>query len=172
MVAATGATASPYLSGYVVLVLVAGLFASGRMVLLSIAGSIVVLLFLAISDLELSRPDGAMLTTLGTVFALVGSTSSLLVTRQRRWMRRVERRLHSSRRHASRQRTDARTDSLTGLGNRRAFDDDLATALVDQRVNGLLLAMVDVDRLKTVNDTLGHPAGDRVLQAIAAGLRS
>lgn len=80
--------------------------------------------------------------------------------------------LSSSRRGTSLRRTEAFTDALTGLGNRRAFDRDPAAALVDRRAHGLLLAMVDVDGLKTVNDTLGHPVGDRVLQVIAAALRS
>ncbi len=170
--AATGTITSPYLSGYVVLILAAGLFASWHTVLISVAVSIIGLLWLAVVDIDLSGSDAAMIATLGTVFTLVGSTTSLLAAHQRHRMRRVERRLHSSWREASRQRGDARTDSLTGLGNRRAFDGDLATALADRRASGLLLAMVDVDGLKTVNDTLGHPAGDRLLQAVATALRS
>ncbi len=63
-------------------------------------------------------------------------------------------------------------DPLTGLGNRRAFDADLAAALADRRRSGgPLLALLDVDGLKAWNDAFGHPAGDRALQAVAAALR-
>jgi diguanylate cyclase (GGDEF)-like protein len=170
--AVTGTIESPYLSGYVVLVLAAGLFATAPILLMTVLGSIAGLLVLAAVDLEFNGSDAATMSTLGTVLTLVGSTSSLLVTRLRHRMRRVEQRLHSSRRHASRQWVNARTDSLTGLGNRRAFDDDLVAALVDRRIDMLILAMVDVDGLKTVNDTLGHPMGDRLIQAMATDLRA
>ncbi|MDR3515284.1 MAG: diguanylate cyclase [Azospirillaceae bacterium] len=62
----------------------------------------------------------------------------------------------------------ATTDGLTGLANRRHFDDTLRTAyhrLV--RSNGLLsLVMADVDHFKSFNDTYGHPAGDYGLWSI------
>lgn len=57
-------------------------------------------------------------------------------------------------------------DALSGLPNRRALDEALA------RVSGdFALAMVDVDHFKQFNDTHGHAAGDRVLQAVAQQLR-
>lgn len=171
--ATTGAIASPYLSGYVALVLAAALFASRRMTFMTLAVTFFGLLVVAVADRHLTGQDIAMLATEGTVCVLVGLTTSLLASRQRHDLRRAERRLHRSRRESSLRRTEALIDHLTGLGNRRAFDNDLAAVLVDRRrANGLLLAMVDVDGLKAVNDTLGHPAGDRVLQAIAAALRS
>lgn len=62
-------------------------------------------------------------------------------------------------------------DPLTGLANRRRFDEALAeTALrVGERVAVLV---VDVDRFKVVNDTAGHPVGDVVLQRVAEAVRS
>jgi diguanylate cyclase (GGDEF)-like protein len=170
--AATGTIASPYLSGFVALVLAAALFASWRTVLLTLTVTILGLLALAAVDLDLSGSDAAGIVSLGMICALVGSTSSLLAAGQRHQLRRAERRLRLSQRQASLRQTEALTDPLTGVGNRRAFDHDLAAALIDRRANGLLLVMVDVDGLKMVNDTLGHPVGDRVLQAIAGALRS
>jgi diguanylate cyclase (GGDEF)-like protein len=63
----------------------------------------------------------------------------------------------------------AETDVLTGVGNRRRFDRVLAllTSAGDRRVSVLL---VDVDKLKQVNDTHGHGMGDCALRAIASVL--
>ncbi len=61
------------------------------------------------------------------------------------------------------------TDALTGLRNRRKFEHDLAHELliVERRSIPLSLLVIDVDHFKQVNDTHGHAAGDRVLQAVA-----
>jgi diguanylate cyclase (GGDEF)-like protein len=67
----------------------------------------------------------------------------------------------------------ASQDSLTGLKNRRRFEEDLRTELARSHrygVTGALL-MLDLDHFKQVNDTLGHPAGDRVIADIATVLR-
>ncbi len=170
---ATGATDSPYLAGYVALVLVAALFASRRMTFLTLGVTVGGLLTLALVDRTPSGEDIADLITVATVCVLVGFTTSLLASRQRRDLRRAEQRLGRSRRQSALRRNEAHLDPLTGLGNRRAFDTDLGAALAERRRNdGLLLAMVDADGLKGVNDTFGHPAGDRALQAIAAALRA
>ncbi|MBS0571023.1 MAG: diguanylate cyclase [Proteobacteria bacterium] len=67
----------------------------------------------------------------------------------------------------------ARTDMLTGLSNRRDFDERLEQALARRRSarHPLALMMIDLDRFKEINDTLGHLAGDTVLKAVAARLR-
>jgi diguanylate cyclase (GGDEF)-like protein/PAS domain S-box-containing protein len=64
----------------------------------------------------------------------------------------------------------ARTDQLTGLANRRTWDDELPRELARARRNGepLSLAILDLDRFKSYNDTYGHPAGDRLLRGAAA----
>ncbi len=170
---ATGALASPYLAGYVALVLAAALFASRRMALVTLGVTVLGLLVVALADPTPSGTNVTALVTVVTVCVLVGVTTSRLASRQRHDLRRADQRLRRSRREASLRLSEARIDPLTGLANRRAFDTDLAAALADRRrTDGLLLAMVDVDGLKGVNDTFGHPAGDRALQATAAALRS
>ncbi|MFY3383602.1 GGDEF domain-containing protein [Paracidovorax sp. MALMAid1276] len=64
----------------------------------------------------------------------------------------------------------ADVDELTGLPNRRAMERDLGAALDEARATGrgFTLAMVDVDHFKRVNDELGHPFGDVVLETLAA----
>jgi diguanylate cyclase (GGDEF)-like protein len=68
----------------------------------------------------------------------------------------------------------ASQDPLTGLKNRRRFEEDLRAELARSHRYGVAgaLLMLDLDHFKQVNDTLGHPAGDRVLGEIAAVLRS
>lgn len=67
----------------------------------------------------------------------------------------------------------ALTDPLTGLGNQRHFRERLQQELENAESNGrpLALCLLDVDHLKRVNDTYGHPAGDRLLELIGGCLR-
>jgi len=66
-----------------------------------------------------------------------------------------------------------RLDALTGLGNRRAFDEALGREIAVARRTGapLAIALGDIDSFKGINDRLGHTEGDRVLQDVAAALR-
>ncbi len=67
----------------------------------------------------------------------------------------------------------ARTDALTSLPNRRAFDDFMKQqgALCQRNRTRYGLIHVDVDHFKQLNDRWGHPAGDDVLKAVAAAIR-
>src|ERR1700733_8661806 len=68
-------------------------------------------------------------------------------------------------------RSEARTDALTGLRNRRALTTDLANAIVQASDSEeLLLVMFDLDGFKQYNDTFGHPAGDAMLQRLGGRL--
>ncbi|MGZ8178574.1 diguanylate cyclase domain-containing protein [Williamsia sp. SKLECPSW1] len=80
------------------------------------------------------------------------------VTRQRR----VEHRL----------RVAAATDDLTGLPNRRSFNDQLERHFTRARRNGTCFGvlLVDVDDMKAINDTYGHAAGDALLRGVALRL--
>jgi len=63
-------------------------------------------------------------------------------------------------------------DALTGLANRRQFEIALAREIdrVARAGEPALVLMIDIDHFKRVNDSRGHPAGDRVLQAVALRL--
>jgi diguanylate cyclase len=62
-------------------------------------------------------------------------------------------------------------DSLTGLFNRRAFDDRMASAFAKYRkLGGCALILADIDHFKRFNDTYGHPVGDKVLTAVGQSL--
>ena len=64
----------------------------------------------------------------------------------------------------------AATDQLTGLANRRTFEDAAAAMVREGRE--FVVALGDLDHFKEVNDTYGHDAGDRALRAAALALRS
>jgi diguanylate cyclase (GGDEF)-like protein len=86
--------------------------------------------------------------------------------------RRANARLEEEARHLA---SEARTDRLTGLPNRAAFDE-LLGGLVARRIEedlplGLGLILLDLDHFKAVNDTYGHAAGDEVLRGIGRVLR-
>jgi diguanylate cyclase (GGDEF)-like protein len=103
------------------------------------------------------------------VFALVSVLGALLVVllvrshADRVRLRTVSEKLEQT----------ARTDSLTGLLNRRALTDELTRALARSRRHGepLSVLMIDLDRFKDTNDRFGHEAGDRVLCALADCMR-
>jgi len=67
----------------------------------------------------------------------------------------------------------AHYDSLTGLPNRALLRDRLGQAMNDARRRGAKLAVMylDLDRFKTVNDSLGHETGDKLLKAVSTRLR-
>jgi diguanylate cyclase (GGDEF)-like protein/PAS domain S-box-containing protein len=67
-------------------------------------------------------------------------------------------------------RVFAERDALTGLMNRRRFEEALAEHLADRRAAGGALLLLDLDHFKFVNDSFGHAAGDDLVRAIATGL--
>ncbi|MGN7160527.1 diguanylate cyclase domain-containing protein [Sphingomonas sp. SAFR-052] len=68
----------------------------------------------------------------------------------------------------------ARTDELTGIPTRRAFNEELEQALdaANQSGESFAIVIVDLDRFKEVNDRLGHLAGDEVLRVMTTKLQS
>jgi diguanylate cyclase (GGDEF)-like protein len=66
----------------------------------------------------------------------------------------------------------SRTDELTGLANRRAFEDEVQrrVASLERHDGAGSLLLLDLDHFKSLNDTLGHAAGDSALRALASKL--
>jgi diguanylate cyclase (GGDEF)-like protein len=94
--------------------------------------------------------------------------TALVAVRQYVAFRENARLLRDKRATERRLRHQATHDGLTGLANRGLFRDRLTVALLDGEATVLL---VDLDDFKTVNDSLGHEIGDRLLVAVADALR-
>ncbi len=118
-----------------------------------------------LAGMEVATYGSPLVTSPGEQHLLVGRTLAygvaylgLVATIQF-----LKRRLVAAERH---QHHMARVDPLTGLANRRAFDEALTAALAAGERFTLLLA--DVDYFKQINDRFGHTTGDRVLRELAA----
>ncbi len=107
----------------------------------------------------LSVPDG-LAVALMAVFS--GGAMMWLIW----WVALLLDKLERRRREADQLRTDADTDILTGLANRRAFDNALTRLLHGHREHDTVfsLLLLDLDRFKSFNDDFGHLAGDEALR--------
>lgn len=87
---------------------------------------------------------------------------------------RAMRRLRFDRERLARMEQMAMTDELTGLPNRRQWEEQLPRELsrADRHHQPLFVVMLDLDNFKAFNDAGGHQAGDRLLKAAAAAWRS
>jgi diguanylate cyclase (GGDEF)-like protein len=121
----------------------------------------------------LTRGDGVDVRHLSVVLAAGGVTAFALLGRT------IGRRDDTLRARnaelaalSSELRQLARVDALTGVANRRTFDERLEMELARARRYGVAcsLIMIDLDRFKAVNDRYGHQAGDQVLRTVAASL--
>jgi diguanylate cyclase len=99
--------------------------------------------------------------------------------RMLRYNEELEKRLDKSysvmnelKRDMERIRREAITDGLTGLANRKSFDEQIGRLVRESDKNGLIfsLIMIDIDHFKTFNDTYGHQVGDQVLRLVAMTL--
>ncbi|HWZ70037.1 MAG TPA: EAL domain-containing protein [Casimicrobiaceae bacterium] len=105
-------------------------------------------------------------TTLRLMKSATGEETQkiLCISRDISDRRRMEERLHDL----------VRTDHLTTLPNRFLLDERFANGLAQSRREGSLLAMlmIDIDRFKKINDTLGHGMGDALLKVVGTTLKS
>jgi diguanylate cyclase len=125
-------------------------------------------------SVALNASEGqGMSPVLGQVIA---STAQMKETTQalEKEVKNSQQEIHRLKNELSRTRDDSLKDALTGVLNRKGFDqklaDMLAQPLTPGRTHGLL--MLDLDHFKSVNDTHGHVMGDRVLQALGEVLRT
>jgi len=87
-------------------------------------------------------------------------------------MRRLRRQLAQAQARIAELEASADTDFLTGVPNRRGFERELhrSIAYIKRYHASGALVVLDVDRLKPINDAFGHAAGDQVLKAVVAEL--
>jgi diguanylate cyclase (GGDEF)-like protein len=102
-------------------------------------------------------------------FLSKGDLSGAGLRRAIRYARERHIDLSRARNVADSMRQEASTDALTQLGNRRAFDLDLARLVEGYGAGGLL--MIDLDDLKGINDGLGHAMGDLAIRSVADRIR-
>lgn len=105
------------------------------------------------------------------VFFCMLLSARLFFRRAGETVKELEQAKHEAERTREMLASQARSDPLTGLGNRRLLDEQLAH-LQDKRPlpDGHALLYVDLDRFKEVNDTYGHETGDLVLLYVAEAL--
>lgn len=122
----------------------------------------------AVRDMEavIERPDGSKVPVIPHPTPIVDDAGEMVgavnlvvdITARKAAEQEIRRRAYS--------------DALTGLPNRASFQLELEGAIraAEQERQGLALLLLDLDAFKDVNDTLGHEAGDRLLQEIASRL--
>lgn len=110
------------------------------------------------------------------VNALVQLTSSMIARTKaaEQQLRDAGKQMTALRGSLAEARRIAESDALTGLANRRAFENKLRRAVIHAREVGkpLSLAFCDIDHFKKINDTHGHDVGDRILKFVAQRLAS
>lgn len=111
---------------------------------------------------------------ISAVTALVHLRTGVLRRRQRQLEALVEERTAELMQSQTKLEQMAYFDALTGLPNRRMFHEDIRKAMAWARreKTGFSLLLIDLDRFKQVNDTLGHDAGDALLKEAAIRLRA
>lgn len=154
----TGGHESIYAQLILVPILWLAAYGTGFQVAAGVAGTTAMLM----SPLLLAPGAGDRLPQTGLLVLMVGAVGF-----------GVEQLLQLQRSHADRLVLLARTDALTGVGNRLAWDEDLAATLETARIaeGPLCLALIDVDHFKEYNDERGHQAGDRLLKEFTAWWR-
>jgi diguanylate cyclase (GGDEF)-like protein len=116
----------------------------------------------------------AALVALAVLATLIQGRTAFLNSRRRELEQQVIERTAELRESQRRLEQMAYFDTLTALPNRRMFIEDLRKLLADTRRQGgrFALLLVDLDRFKQVNDTLGHDAGDALLIEAASRLKA
>lgn len=168
-------------SSHMAVMLFGGLTAIGvayGLTALPAAGRIPLVLIIVPISIAALLSDEALFTWAAFGLVVVAAlTMRLLVVHSRHFVDLIESRsqiaLQQERAEHAHQEAivAATTDFLTGLPNRRAFVAALEGQILDgSNAEPFAVAVLDLDRFKSVNDTLGHGAGDKMLQEVAARL--
>lgn len=113
------------------------------------------------AGIVVDRGQSSLAAVVGLLVSLLGGLVARATRRHAITLGRLQRSEH-----------DAKHDDLTGLLNRSGLTEELGTKLGDRRGGDLVgVLFLDLDRLKVVNDSIGHSAGDEVLMAVAERLR-
>lgn len=117
-------------------------------------------------NLQSMAQDGGV--TADTLVLTIGQMTCANADLQQR-LARLEQQIASQAAELKNYGSEARTDSLTGLANRRALDDELQRRFAEwqRRRTPFAVMILDVDNFKTINDTQGHQAGDEALRQLA-----
>jgi diguanylate cyclase len=121
---------------------------------------------------DLAGVDRAASDTNAAVFAAMDKIMAANAELQQR-LQAAEKQLAAQAEEIKAHESEARTDSLTGLANRRAFDSELKRRISEYERTGtpVTLILLDIDFFKKFNDTHGHQVGDEVLKQVAKTLR-
>lgn len=162
-----------YLLSFIVLLFIPFylVLVSGHRMLLAYAVSQATLVYLYVSLFMAEAfnldPNAVDFTQLATVLSIMSALTLVVLAVVSRSRRSLDEKLlqlvHETERIAD-------EDDLTGLTNRRAFMEHLNTAW--DAKDDFVVAFIDLDRFKPLNDEYGHAAGDQVLRAIAKRLRA
>jgi diguanylate cyclase len=108
--------------------------------------------------------------------AVLGAVNRIIAANEhmQQQLAKADERLREQARAIESHATEARTDALTMLPNRRAFDDEMARLVREfqQGAGQFSVAMIDIDHFKRVNDDFGHQAGDAILRGVAQTLQT
>lgn len=123
------------------------------------------------AGLQALNTDDIEATGNGLVMAMANIISANGKLQER--LAKAEDQIEAQSRELNKQQSESRTDSLTGLANRRAFDEEMTRrhAEASRKGSALSLLMADIDHFKGLNDTHGHPAGDEVLRIVGRQLK-
>ncbi len=130
----------------------------------------------ALQDAAASIENDADPSKLRTVIAHLAASTREMATNNRQLSEQMElssRQVESLQTALHNVKVEALTDGLTGLANRRLFDETLKTRAAQAQADGasLCLLMCDIDHFKRFNDNWGHQVGDQVIRFIASVLR-
>ena len=126
----------------------------------------------AVESLKSGIDDELSIQRLKTIIETIIAESKTIISEQeglRSQLDQTSKELAALRANLASAQRQAETDALTGIANRRAFDQTLSNATEEamRTAAPLSLVLTDIDHFKTFNDAFGHPVGDQVIKLVA-----